>query len=69
MTYYNNQYMAYQNNSFDYSQFSLSNPMSFMNNNPMMNIPPSMMRPGTNDNQQRNNLGFTMNPVSRNKKK
>lgn len=75
MTYYNNSYNpTYQNNnSFDFSQFSLGNPLNLMNNvppiNPMLNIPPNLMRPGPADNQQRNNLGFQMNPVSKNKKK
>jgi len=72
MTFYNNQYMAY-NMPYDYSQFGIPSQVSYMNNlntgSPMMNIPQSLMRPGTNDNQQRNNLGFQMNPVSRNKKK
>jgi hypothetical protein len=76
MTYYNNNYnLPYQNNNtFDFTQFSIvGHPLNLMNNvttvNPMLNIPPNLMRPGTNDNQQRNNLGFQMNPVSKNKKK
>ena len=75
MTYYNNNYnVTYQNTqAFDFTQFSLvTHPLSLMNNlnpvNPMLNIPTTLMRPN-NDTQPRNNLGFQMNPVSKNKKK
>ncbi len=73
--YYNNNYnVNYQNTqAFDFTQFSLvTHPLSLMNNlnpvNPMLNIPTTLMRPN-NDTQPRNNLGFQMNPVSKNKKK
>jgi hypothetical protein len=88
MTYYNNNYnIGYQNNnSFDFAQFSLvGHPINLIGNvntnNHMLNIPPTLMRPGGNDTQQRNNVGFNndnqqrynfgfqMNPVSKNKKK
>jgi hypothetical protein len=34
-----------------------------------MGVPQTLMRPVGVDAQQRNNLGFQMNPVSKNKKK
>jgi hypothetical protein len=69
--------MSYGTNGFDLSQFSLvGHPLNLINAvnpvnplnplNPVMGVPPTLMRPDT---QQRNNLGFQMNPVSKNKKK
>jgi hypothetical protein len=64
--------------SYEYNkQVSPIHPMHFMNNitpmnpmNPMMQIPSTMLRPtAVNDPRQNNNLGFQMNPISKNKKK
>lgn len=65
--------MNYTTNSFDLSQFSLvGHPLNLITTvnpvNPLnpIGVPQTLMRPDT---QQRNNLGFQMNPVSKNKKK
>jgi len=50
-------------------QFNLMtnvNPVNVMN--PMI-IPPTLLRPTGSEGQQRNSLGFQMNPISKNKKK
>ena len=71
--YYNSYQMGY-GNGFDLSQFSLAgHPTSLMKlgqNNPQpppgMAMPPAMMKPPGNGQA---NLGFQMNPISKNKKK
>lgn len=82
-SYYNQFNMGYNGHSFDLNQFSMiGHPLNLMNNivqppttpamSMPMNVPGSMLRPpipnGTTE-IQRNNLGFQMNPVSKNKKK
>ena len=76
--YYGSYQMGYGATNFDLSQFSLvGHPLNMINNNPanpaaivnpMIGVPQNLMKPGIND-PQRNNLGFQMNPVSKNKKK
>jgi hypothetical protein len=66
------------NNGYDMHQMNMvGNPLTMMNQmppqtqNPIMNgnhIPPSMMRPNGNE-APGSNLGFQMNPVSKNSKK
>lgn len=81
-SYYGGYQMNYApNNGFDLSQYSLvghplnlvnslSNPINPINPiNPVM-VPQILMRPGgVGTDNQRNNLGFQMNPVGKNKKK
>lgn len=68
--------MNYGSTGFDLSQFSLVghplnliNSVNPVNSAPIMGVPQTLMRPVGVDAQQRNNLGFQMNPVSKNKKK
>lgn len=76
-TYYGGYQMNYGTNGFDLSQFSLvGHPLNLINSvnpvnpvSPIMGVPQTLMRPAGVDAQQRNNLGFQMNPVSKNKKK
>ena len=77
--YYNQMNMAYNAQGFEYNQFGMmGRPLNLMNNvipppqsAPIMSIPPTMVRPQVPaaTEAQRNNLGFQMNPVSKNKKK
>ena len=75
-SYYGGYQMSYANNNgFDLSQFSLvSHPLNLINTppvnpiNPVLGVPQALMRP-INADSQRSNLGFQMNPVSKNKKK
>jgi hypothetical protein len=72
---YYNQNQAY-NVNFDLNQYSMvSHPINLMNGmnsvnpvNPMV-VPSPQVRPATSDVQPRNNLGFQMNPISKNRKK
>ena len=76
-SYYGGYQMSYGTSGFDLSQFSLvGHPLNLINSvnpvnpvNPIMGVPQTLMRPVGVDAQQRNNLGFQMNPVSKNKKK
>jgi hypothetical protein len=72
--YSHNNYGTQPTNNF---QMNLINhPANFLNSinptnpiHPMIQIPTSLMRPSIADPKQANNLGFQMNPVSKNKKK
>jgi hypothetical protein len=76
-SYYGGYQMGYGTNGFDLSQFSLvGHPLNLISGvnpvnavNPIIGVPPTLMRPVGVDVQQRNNLGFQMNPVGKNKKK
>lgn len=76
-SYYGSYQMTYGGNGFDLSQFSLvGHPLNLINAvnpvnpvTPILGVPQTLMRPVGVDAQQRNNLGFQMNPVSKNKKK
>ncbi len=82
VTAYYNQYnmMNYNAQRYDLSQLNLvGNPLAMMNPqqsqmnpqaqmNPMMSLPTTMVRP-TNGEVAGSNLGFQMNPVSKNTKK
>lgn len=72
---YNNYSMQFMNQNYEYQQQPIvGHPFNFMNAiainpiNPMIQVPNSMIKPN-NDLKQAANLGFQMNPVSKNKKK
>ena len=79
--YYNQYSMSYGGQGFDMNQFSMmGHPLNLMSNPtqvpqplPAMSMPmpaPMVWPPATNGVEvQRTNLGFQMNPVSKNKKK
>lgn len=76
--------MGYNGHRYDMNQVNMvGSPLNMMNQmpqqvnsvnnssgntNPPMNIPPTMMRPNGNE-MPGSNLGFQMNPVSKNSKK